>query len=247
MNLDPYFETAPPWLRGRTIFLCKAGSHSYGLNTPESDLDLKGVCMEPIEAVVGFAERFEQFQRHDPEADVTIFGLLKFAKLAIQCNPNIIEGLFVRPEDVLLSTPIYEELRAYRKMFISEKARHTFRGYAMSQLKKIQRKHEYGTTGKRQHVIDKFGYDTKHAMHLVRLMRMGGEILRTGEVNVWRKDREDLLAVRRGEWSLDELVAWAEAEDKVLADLSTELPWGPPIKEVDALCRSLLLKSWGLA
>jgi hypothetical protein len=43
-----------------------------------------------------------------------------------------------------------------------------------------------------------FGYDTKHGMHLVRLIRMCRELLETGKVNVKRHDREELLAIRAG-------------------------------------------------
>ena len=61
-----------------------------------------------------------------------------------------------------------------------------------------------------------FGFDTKHASHLVRLLRMCREILETGEVNVLRKDSEELRAVRKGGITYDELVDWAEKEDLAL-------------------------------
>lgn len=69
-----------------------------------------------------------------------------------------------------------------------------------------------------------FGYDTKHAMHLVRLLRMCKEILSGKGVIVKRPDADELLAIRRGEWTYDQLIAWAEktdAETKVLAETST--------------------------
>lgn len=59
----------------------------------------------------------------------------------------------------------------------------------------------------------KFGYDTKHAMHLVRLMRMCNEILATGKVHVRRPDAEELVAIRYGVWSYDQLIEHAEALD----------------------------------
>jgi len=42
----------------------------------------------------------------------------------------------------------------------------------------------------------KFGFDTKHAMHLIRLLRMAREILETGVVHVKRPDAEELSAIR---------------------------------------------------
>lgn len=56
----------------------------------------------------------------------------------------------------------------------------------------------------------KFGYDTKHAQHLIRLLRMGLEIIVDAKVIVARPDREELLAIRAGRWSYDELVEQAE-------------------------------------
>lgn len=52
----------------------------------------------------------------------------------------------------------------------------------------------------------KFGYDTKHAAHLIRLLRTGKEVLQTGKVNTWRQDADELLAIRRGEWSYEQLI-----------------------------------------
>lgn len=97
----------------------------------------------------------------------------------------------------------------------------------------------------------KHGYDVKHAAHLVRLLRMGGEILKTGKVHVWRGtsdggpgDAEELVAIRSGAWAYDALVAWAETEDAALDTLYRErkyvVPRNPDRGAVDALCVSIV-------
>jgi uncharacterized protein len=99
---------------------------------------------------------------------------------------------------------------------------------------------------------EKFGYDTKHAYHLVRLIRMCREILTTGKVIVKRPDREELLTIRNGAWSYEQLIDFAESEDKALAELyltSTALPKTPDKEKLDQLCiqlveRSLSKYSW---
>src|SRR6185436_3832728 len=53
------------------------------------------------------------------------------------------------------------------------------------------------------------GYDTKHAMHLVRLMRMGLEILERGELLVRRDDAAELVKIREGALPFDDLLATA--------------------------------------
>jgi predicted nucleotidyltransferase len=63
-----------------------------------------------------------------------------------------------------------------------------------------------------------FGYDTKHAGHLVRLLRMGKEILTQGTLTVRRPDAEELLAIRRGKWTYDQLMANV---DPLKAELET--------------------------
>ncbi len=56
----------------------------------------------------------------------------------------------------------------------------------------------------------KFGYDTKHAMHLVRLYRTGLTLLETGELLVRRPDADELLAIRGGALSYEALLALTE-------------------------------------
>jgi uncharacterized protein len=93
---------------------------------------------------------------------------------------------------------------------------------------------------------EQFGYDTKHAYHLVRLIRMCREVLTTGKVIVKRPDREELLAIRNGTWTYDKLIEFAESEEKSLNELyntSTTLPKTPDKKKLDNLCINLIEKS----
>ena len=94
---------------------------------------------------------------------------------------------------------------------------------------------------------EKYGYDTKHGMHLVRLMRMCKEILVTGEVRVRRPDAEELLGIRQGDWSYEKIVEWAEAADKEVRELAktTELPKKPNRKRLDELCVSIVRATHG--
>lgn len=60
---------------------------------------------------------------------------------------------------------------------------------------------------------EQFGYDTKHAMHLIRLLRMSSEIIETGQVIVKRPDAAELLSIRNGAWSYEELIEYADKVD----------------------------------
>lgn len=289
----------------RTILYVRHGSHAYGLSTPTSDEDFKGVCIKPRGCYLGFLQSFEQHEHMGSKSDgvdSVTYSLDKFAHLAADCNPNIIEILHVADEDVLRIDEFGEALRSIRNDFLSKKAKFTFSGYAHAQLKRIKthrswllekpslpdRKSfgllETGRVSKselgafdsllglksiddeaqtieraeeiafasreslgvelpkdvitlftrekayqaamahhgqylnwlktrnpaRAELEAKHGYDTKHGMHLLRLMRMCKEILSSGKVLVKRPDREELLAVRRGERTYDSLVEEAE-------------------------------------
>jgi hypothetical protein len=54
------------------------------------------------------------------------------------------------------------------------------------------------------------GYDAKNAAHLIRLLRMGIEFLIEGELHVSRADAPQLLSIKRGEWTLEQVKAEAE-------------------------------------
>lgn len=125
----------------RLLLSVKHGSHAYGLNTPTSDLDIKGICIEPKEYFFGFAKNFEQHIQEASkgyEHDLVIYSFKKFAKLATDCNPTIVECLFVQDQDILFCNSYGQEIRDFRQNFLSSKAKHTFLGFAHSQLKRIK-------------------------------------------------------------------------------------------------------------
>lgn len=389
MNFDLY---------SHTILLTRAGSRAYGIHTPTSDLDVKGVAIPPVEFILGLDkfeqadkpshfedERFRDFLTEDECAIVnatklegSIYDLRKFLGLALDGNPNILDVLFCRDEDVLTWGEDYPGslravanlgfiLRSNRDLFLSAKCKHTFSGYAMAQLKRInlhrrwlldQPTHkptraEYGLpestlipadqlaaaesmvrkkldewefdfslitddaarfalieqisgtvseviAGLRTDVSEQdakwraavkavgiddnllavmererkykgaktewdnfqnwektrnpdraaleaqYGYDTKHGAHLVRLMRMGHEILTTGKVNVWREgiDADEIRAIRKGAWTYDRLIEFAEEADKKLTEVYNSkkyaVPHTPDRKGVNDLCIKLL-------
>ena len=71
----------------------------------------------------------------------------------------------------------------------------------------------------RHELEEKYGYDTKHAMHLVRLLRMGQEIMETGQVIVRRPDAEELLGIRNGTHAYEDIVEWAADKDKLIREV----------------------------
>jgi len=69
--------------------------------------------------------------------DMTIYSIVKYSRLLMENNPNIIDSLYVPDSCVLYSTPIADRLRENRKMFLHKGCWATFKGYAYGQMHKI--------------------------------------------------------------------------------------------------------------
>lgn len=371
-----------------------AGSISYGTNLPTSDVDYRGIfCGDPVNVRTPFYKIGESTDKS--EEDTKFYELSKFMSLVLDCNPNVVETLWVDDRHIVYQHPAYQILRNHRHSFLSKRIAFTTSGYALSQLKRIKghnkwitvydnaveflcslydkgkiskqwvadnferqvvdkvvrgdttciktsnrllgdplvmsiatskprqidfvsmvvnyterkvlprefhlsdyrdgyrlvpyghdiygvyrdnhyqsysdtfslnttfdgdiqvlgtplfivkfNKHEYKQvldkhnqywTWRRNRNVDRsqleelHGYDTKHAMHLIRLLRIGEEVLTTGSYNVLRPDADELLEIRNGKWSYDEVVKYAEGKDeyirKHLYDIS-DLPKKPNI------------------
>jgi hypothetical protein len=90
---------------------------------------------------MGFARNFEQ-QIFEGE-DTTVFSLMKFMKLCLENNPNIVELLYAPEDCIQVCTPLWEKLRARRDEIISAKCYYTFTGYAHSQLNRLKGHREW--------------------------------------------------------------------------------------------------------
>jgi len=346
------------WLNQNTIYVTLHGSQAYGLANEFSDVDVKGICIPPREVEYNLYHRFEQAENpvgleaqlshlknpKNPKFESSVYSLRKFFLLAAEVNPNIIELLWTDPKDHFVFKSPMEKIIANRNLFLSNKARYTFAGYACAQAKKIERHRKWIVLGEvkppsreefglpstppkgveevfgfikskveqwnlnqfpleemqrselkdtiwellttltereisvanwpdryaegvifkmqkefnlkdevvafinaerayakakqvydswvswkkernpaRRELEEKSGYDTKHASHLVRLMRMGYEILTTGEVIVKRPDREELLAIKNGAWSYEKVMEYKdEIESKLEAEYARQ-------------------------
>lgn len=341
------------WLNENIIYVTLHGSQCYGLANEFSDTDVKGICIPPPETEYNLYHRFEQAENSpdievslghlknpkNPKFESMVYSLRKFFLLAAEVNPNIIELLYTESKHQFVRNKPMEKLLANRDMFVSNKARYTFSGYAVAQAKKIERHRKWIVLGEvplpqreafglpaqlpkgvdevfgymkskveewnlnqypleemdraeikntiweivtnvagrevnvanwpdeywegvlnkmekeyslkdelvhyiraerayskakqlydswiswkkernpaRRELEEKSGYDTKHASHLVRLMRMGYEIITEGKVIVDRtgRDADELLAIKNGAWSFDKVMEYKEEMERKL-------------------------------
>lgn len=184
-------------LRKNIIYSCVIGSRAYGLDRDGSDTDRRGIYLAPASmqwSIYGVPDQLE-----DQAAQECYWELQKFIVLALKANPNVLEVLHSPLVEVV--HPIAQELRDRRQIFVSKLVYQTFNGYAISQFRKMQQ--DIRATG---------SVKWKHAMHLIRLLYAGIEVLRTGELQVHvGSRREELLAIRDG------LVPWGVLDERRVA------------------------------
>ena len=357
--------------KDNTLFVAVTGSHAYGTSTPQSDVDHRGVVRTPLSIKISTTQRFEQFQgdvpalragHTQPWQDCVIYDLVKAAGLIAQCNPNMVELLWIPQRCIVLADNRWDSLVEIRDSFLSTKAQHTYSGYAFAQWRKIashrgwllnppkapptrkdyglpeqsvlsaddrnrieesiegilrnwgiedlvmdgaerdvlrsRMQDFYGTLlaqqrmsreddepdlrtiagrslGLSEQILEalkaerayraaikhwasyqrhqstrnevraelekRFGYDCKHAMHLVRLLRMGTEVLSGKGVLVERPDAEELMAIRQGAFTYDQIDAIAKAENERLEAVAktSTLPKTADIAAIDRAIRKI--------
>lgn len=250
----------PKWLLNNLHYLTIMGSQAYGTNTKDSDIDLYGFCIPTKEVVFphfaghifGFGEpekKFEQWQQHHindekgKEYDFSIYSIIKYFWMLKNNNPNIIDSLFTPLECVLYITPIGERVRQDRKLFLHKGSYHTYRGYAFSQLKSLDRGDK---TSKRYESRQKYGYDVKFGMNLIRLLHQAEQILQEGDIDLQRHN-EHLKAIRRGDFTKEEIIDFAKQKEKCLDKLYHEssLRHKPDVVAIKTLLLECLEQAYG--
>jgi len=122
-------------MKHRLIFKAVVGSQAYGLQTPTSDTDIKGVYIQDYKDLLQ-AGTYEPFIMVNK--DECYYELRNFLELLAAGNPTAIE-LLATPENCVLETsPEFEEILKHKHMFITQKLYDSFGGYALAQIKKAQ-------------------------------------------------------------------------------------------------------------
>lgn len=119
-----------------------SGSHAYGTALPTSDVDFRGIfCANPESIRTPFFPIKEVTD--ETEEDTKFYELNNFMKLCLDCNPNIVELIWVDESDIIYQHEAYEHIRKHRREFLSKRIIYTTTGYAMAQLKRIKNHQKY--------------------------------------------------------------------------------------------------------
>ncbi len=229
------------------------GSIAHGMFEPSSnplsidDKDTMAVCVPPAPYYHGlreFGSRGTQEIKRD-EWDIVAYEARKAVRMLAQGNPNILALLWLPDASYIHRTPAGEILLDNRDAFVGRHVYQSFVGYAKGQFHKMTHGAHQGYMGeKRKELVARFGYDTKNAAHLVRLLRVGIEFLRDGFLRVDRGglDATELLDIKHGAWTLEQVQDEASrlfrrAEDA--HDRST-LPASPDMGRVNEVCAAVV-------
>lgn len=118
---------------GLILFECISGSKAYGLDTPKSDTDIKGVFYLPKEQFYGLGY-IEQVSNETN--DEVYYELGRFVELLLKNNPNMLELLATPEACILYKHPLMDRLTV--GMFLSKLCKETFAGYAITQIRKAR-------------------------------------------------------------------------------------------------------------
>lgn len=253
LNQSEFFDLSnPPFdIQKHLLFACISGSNAYGVNTENSDVDVRGVIWLPENYLLGLL-KCEQIE--SAKKDITYFAIKKFFQLCIKGNVHSLEMAYMPQRSVKYIHPAFQKVLDNRNLFLSSRIGFTFGGYAYQQCKLMFTK-KANNTG-RQELINKYSFDVKMGMHCLRILRSGRELLETGHLNVYReKDREELLAIRNGKYKLHEMAVLGKndkGQDSVVDGLLAEefklfykaldnnnFPKDPPFKEIESLLINL--------
>ncbi|MCL2873375.1 MAG: nucleotidyltransferase domain-containing protein [Defluviitaleaceae bacterium] len=229
-KLEYDFLRTDKHLGNNIIFLCFGGSHAYGTNDANSDIDIRGCAFNQKSDLIGLSS-FEQFT----DNKTIIYSFNKLINLLINCNPNAVELLGCKPEHYIVNS-VGQEMISNRKMFLSRKVVNSFGGYANKQLKRLQNAVAKDNNKKTKKILNKY------AQNLTRLYLMAIDIFEKEEIITYREnDLPLLLSIRNGKYINEDGTYQSEFFDLIneferrldYAKETSGLPVNPDYKKIE--------------
>ena len=206
-----------PLVQECVIHLFIGGSQLHGAKIEGyDDLDIYSCYIEPPERILGVMplEHFVWSSGSDREkntandVDVTMYSLHRWGELMLKGNPAIVHFLYADGEQTLLPT-WKDQILPHRESLLSKRAAQQYIGFAESQRMRLTGERGMGRHGQRPDLIEKFGYDTKFAMHYIRLLYECRELLKSNFLTLPRPEpeRQHLIDIRSGKFAQEEVFA----------------------------------------
>jgi len=162
---------------GTVLLAGVVGSTAYGLARAGSDIDRLGLFAAPTRAFHGLQRPQESHVTTGP--DQTFHEAAKWLRLALACNPTVLELAWLPTELYEIRTTLGDELVGMRGALLSaRRVRNAYLGYATSQFQRLRDR------GDGSFSADTRKRTAKHARHLKRLCLQGYELYVTGHLTL---------------------------------------------------------------
>lgn len=151
------------------MFATISGAHLYGFPSPDSDFDLRGIHLLPVQQVVGLGELEETVEKsgiHDRlELDLVTHDARKFFLLMLKKNGYVLEQIL--SPHVVFTTPEHDELKSIVPSCITRHHAHHYLGFAATQWKLFAKENPPRV---------------KPLLYVYRVLLTGIHLMKTGEV-----------------------------------------------------------------
>lgn len=225
-----------------SILKVRIGSYCHGVNLPTSDEDIRDIVIPPIDYFFGLY-RFDQSVLKVDGNDYEYWNIMKLFNLLMIGNPSALNILHTDPKDIIYVNDLGHLILYNKNIFLSRRFITSVIGYVNSQINKIICGR--GTKeGRRQSLVEQFGFDVHFAYHAVLLTFMALELLNTGTYCTLRniKEIDYILKLRKG------LISYKDFSDTVNSNLelikslekTSDLPAVPDLKKINELLIEIL-------
>jgi hypothetical protein len=158
------------------VYLCVSGSQLYGYSHKNSDLDVRGCYVMPLDRLIGIGHTRYVLERNIklpqfPTIDLQVFDIKKEVELVIANNSNVYENIFAPP---LKTTPEHMLLKSFATLALTTRIYYPYRGTAVSEFEKYVR--GYAMSGRYEDITQ------KHILATFRLLMAGIFVLETGKI-----------------------------------------------------------------
>jgi hypothetical protein len=256
------------WIKNNLCLETITGSQMYGTNNENSDIDFIAIIMPQHQHLYpqnyGYILGFDDVPKWDhseckegynviinkkPVEGEWVSLVNFFYNAAIKGSPNLIEVLFAKRNLVTQANNIGWMLRDNRKLFLSVRHFHSFKGYAFQQLQRIKNGYVSGKSDNstRQDMLNVYGYDLKMANHCLRLIDQIKQVLINGDIDLQR-NRKECIAMRKGEWGdflKFEKYVLDQLELLETLSLKSKLPQRPAKEPLHELLNKLIEEFYG--
>lgn len=206
MTVDSRLHRIVAAQRYPLLFATISGAHLYGFPSPDSDYDLRGAHVLPVEAVVGLETRDETLEDsrviEGLEMDIVSHDVRKFFRLLLKKNGYVLEQVY--SPLIVHTTPAHAELKEIAKGCITKHHAHHYFGFAETQWKLFDKERPRRV---------------KPLLYVYRVLLTGIHLMRTGVVNA---NLVELNEKARLPYIADLIARKQSVENTALADADIE-------------------------